>query len=232
MIGIGSTLPACNCMNRLYDRGIYRRINTELPSSVNDVPIYEVNLGCTSPFEVLQHGCLRVAVAIQDFNEPKIIRFSRNTSSVPSRWYWIDKHLLRPDSACQCYRESFVVRSTEQLASFRSIDVRTHCQAGDRPNRGNRAVEQELGPDSSLKIWSYFYIYCTTKPLTHPFASIAFAPTKLSYQKVAGIGLLIYPAPQHCGGVGFECAAQSSGSQLTWEYLWESPPLDMERSVP
>src|SRR3979490_1097313 len=45
MIGIRSTLSACNCMNRLYDRGIYRRINTELPSSVNDVPIDEVNLG-------------------------------------------------------------------------------------------------------------------------------------------------------------------------------------------
>src|ERR1700731_1282637 len=200
MIGIRSTLPACNCINRLYDRGIYRRINTELPSSVNDVPIDEVNLGFTSPFEVLQHRCLRVAVAIQDFNEPKIIRFSRNTSSVPSRWNWIDKHLLWSDSACQCYRESFVVRSTEQLASFRSIDVRTHRQARDRPNRGNRAVEQELGPDSSLKIWSHFYIYCTTKPVAHPFASIAFASTKLSYQKVAGIGLLIHPGPQHCAG--------------------------------
>src|SRR6266436_1954809 len=175
MIGIRSTLPACNCMNHLHDRGIYRRMNTELPSGVNDV-------------------------AIQDFNEPKIIRFSRNTSSVPSRWYWIDKHLLGSDSACQCYRESFVVRSTEQLASFRSIDVRTHCHARDRPNRGNRAVEQELGPDSPLKIWSYFYIYCTTKPLTHPFASIAFASTKLSYQKITGIGLLIHPGPQHCGG--------------------------------
>src|ERR1700682_2094983 len=150
MIEIRSTLPACNCMNRLNDRGIYRGINTELPSSVNDVPIDEVNLGCTSPFEVLQHGSLRVAEAIQDFNEPKIIRFTRNTSSVPSRWYWIDKHLLWSDSACQCYRESFVVRSTEQLASFRSIDVRTHCQARDRPNRGNRAV-QEFGPDT-LKI--------------------------------------------------------------------------------
>src|SRR5882724_4351871 len=180
MIGIRSTLPACNCMNHLHDRGIYRRMNTELPSGVNDVPIDEVNLGCASPFEVLQHRCLRVAVAIQDFNEPKIIRFSRNTSSVPSRWYWIDKHLLGSDSACQCYRESFVVRSTEQLASFRSIDVCTHRQARDRPNRGNRAVEQELGPDSPLKSWSYSYIYCATKPLTHLFASIAFAPTKLS----------------------------------------------------
>src|SRR6266849_5785894 len=100
MIGIRSTLSACNCMNRLYDRGIYRRINTELPSSVNDVPIDEVNLGCTSAFEVLQHRCLRVAVAIQDFNEPIKIRFSRNTSSVQSRWNWIDKHLLWSDSAC------------------------------------------------------------------------------------------------------------------------------------
>src|SRR5580698_5414554 len=118
MIGIRSTLPACNCMNYLYDRGICRRFNTKLPSSVNDVPIDEVNLGCASPFEVLQHGCLRVAVAIQDFSEPKIIRFSRNTLSVPSGWDWIDKHLLRPDSACQGYRESFVVRSTEQFASF------------------------------------------------------------------------------------------------------------------
>ena len=68
MIGITSTLPACNCMNRFYERGIYRRVNTELPSSVNDVPIDEVDLGCTSPFEVLQHGCLRVAVPIQDFS--------------------------------------------------------------------------------------------------------------------------------------------------------------------
>src|SRR5712691_11761318 len=232
MIGIRSTLPACNCMKRLYDRGIYRRINAELPSSVNDVPIDEVNLGCASPFEVLQHGCLRVAVAIQDFNEPKIIRFSRNTSSVPSRWYWIDKHLLWSDSACQCYRESFVVRSTEQLASFRSIDVRTHCQARDRPDRGNRAVEQELGPDSSLKIWSYFCIYCTTKPLTHPFASIAFATTKLSYQKVAGIGLLIYPGPQHCGGEVRESAEHASLPELTGKHLWYSPVLDWKQSAP
>src|ERR1700681_1833921 len=200
MIGIRSTLPACNRSNRLNDRGIYRGINTELPSGVNDVPIDEVNLGCTSPFEVLQHGCLRIAVAVQDVNEPLTIRLSRNTSPVPSWWYWIDKHLLWSHSACQCYRESFVVRSGEQLVSFRSIDVSTHCKARDRPDRGNRAVKQKLGPDSPLKIWSYFYIYCTTKPLTHPFASIAFAPTKLSYQKVAGIGLLIYPGPQHCGG--------------------------------
>jgi len=100
MIGIRSTLPACNCMNRLYDRGIYRRINTELPSSVNDVPIDEVNLGCTSPFEVLQHGWLQIAVSIQDFNEPQIMRFSRNTSSVPSRRDWIDQHLLWSDCVC------------------------------------------------------------------------------------------------------------------------------------
>src|SRR3984885_12937719 len=190
MIGIGSNLPVRNCVHRLYDCDIYRRINTELPSSVYDVPIDEVNLGCTSPFEVLQHGRLCVAVAIQNFNEPEIIRFSRNTSSVPSGWDWIDKHLLRADSACQCYRESFVVRSSEQLAPFRSIDVRTHCQTRNRSNRRDRAVEQELGPDSSLKIGSYFYIYCTAKPLTHPFASIAFAPTELSYQNAACIGLL------------------------------------------
>src|SRR6202790_1600034 len=132
MIGIRSTLPACNCMNRLHDRGIYRRINTELPSSVNDVPIDEVNLGCASPFEVLQHGCLGVAAAVQDFNGPLTIRFSPNTSPVPSRWYWIDKHLLWSHSACECYRESFVVRSGEQLVSFRSLDVCTHCKARDR----------------------------------------------------------------------------------------------------
>jgi hypothetical protein len=85
MIGIRSTLPACNCIYRLYDCGIYRRINTELPSNVYDVPIDEVNLGCTSPLEVLQHGWLQIAVSVQDFNEPQIMRFSRNTSSVPSR---------------------------------------------------------------------------------------------------------------------------------------------------
>ena len=67
MIGIRSTLPACNRIYRLYDCGIYRRINTELPSSVYDVPIDEVNLGCTSPFEVLQHGCLQIAVS--EFDE-------------------------------------------------------------------------------------------------------------------------------------------------------------------
>jgi hypothetical protein len=50
------------------------------------------------------------------------------------------EHLLWPNSACQGYRESFVLRSGEQLASLRSIDVRTHCQARDRPNRRNRAV--------------------------------------------------------------------------------------------
>src|ERR1700720_4314106 len=200
MIEIRSTLPACNCIHRLYDCGIYGRIKTELPSSVYDVPIDEVNLSYTCPFKVLQHGCLRVAVNIQDFNQPQIVLFYRSTSSVPSWRDWIDEHSLRSDSGCDCYRESFVVCSIKQLASFRSIDVRTHCQARDRPNRSNRAVEQELGPDSPLKIWSYFYIYCTTKPLTHPFASIAFASTKLSYQKVAGIGLLIYPGPQHCAG--------------------------------
>src|SRR6266852_7575251 len=105
MIGIRSTLPACNRIYRLYDCGIYRRIKTELPSSVYDVPIDEVNFGCPSPFEVLQHGCLRVSVTIQDFNEPQINRFSRNSSSVLSRRDWIDKHLLRSDSACECYRE-------------------------------------------------------------------------------------------------------------------------------
>ena len=31
------------------------------------------------------------------------------------------------------------------------------------------------------------------------FATLAFAPAKLSYQKVAGIALLIYPRSQHCG---------------------------------
>src|SRR5216684_2597729 len=123
MIGIRSTLSACNCMNRLYDRGIYRRINTELPSSVYDVPIDEVDLGCTSPFEVLQHGCLRVAVTIQDFNEPRIMRFSGDTSSVPSRGDWTDKHLLWSYSACKRCRESLFVRSKEQLASFGSIDI-------------------------------------------------------------------------------------------------------------
>src|ERR1700736_3890071 len=131
MIGIRSTLPACNCMNRLYDRGIYRRIKTELPSSVNDVPIDEVNLGCTSPFEVLQHRCLRVAVAIQDFNEPNIIRFSRNTSSVPSRWNWIDKHLLWSDSALLVLprelRRTFY-RTTRVLQADRC----THASSGPR----------------------------------------------------------------------------------------------------
>src|SRR5229473_881741 len=126
-------------------RGVERRNDTELPGSVYDVPIDEVDLGCTSPFEVLQHGRLRVAVTIQDFNEPQIMRFSRNTSSVPSRRDWIDKHLLWSDSACECYRESFFVRSIEQLAPFRSSDVGTHWQARDCPNRGNRAIEQELG---------------------------------------------------------------------------------------
>src|SRR5712675_756430 len=136
MTGIRGSLPARNCIYRLYDCGIYRRTNTEMPSSVYDVPIDEVNLGSTSPFEVLQHGCLQIAVTIQDFNEPQIMRFSRNTSSVPSRRDWIDKHLLWSDSACECYRESFFVRSIEQLAPFRSSDVGTHCQARDRPNRG------------------------------------------------------------------------------------------------
>jgi hypothetical protein len=141
MIGIRSTLPACDCVHRLYDCDIYRRINTEPPSSVYNVPIDEVNLGCTSPFEVLLHGRLRVAVAIQDFTEPEIIRFSRNTSSVPSGWDWIDKHLLWSDSACEGYRKSFVVCSTKQLASFRSIDVRPHCHARNRSCCCDRAVE-------------------------------------------------------------------------------------------
>src|SRR5260370_27363126 len=100
MIGIRSTLPACNCIYRLYDCGIYRRIDTELPSSVYDVPIDEVNLGCTSPFEVLQHGCLRVAVTIHDFNEPHIVRFSQNTSPGPSARDCIANHLLWSASAC------------------------------------------------------------------------------------------------------------------------------------
>src|ERR1700721_1760664 len=199
MIGVRSTLPACNCIYRLYDCGIYRGINTELPSSVDDVAIDEVNLGCTSPFEVLQHGCLQIAVSIQDFNEPQIMRFSRNTSSAPSRRNWIDQHLLWSDSACKCYRESFVVRSIEQFASFGSIDVLTHCPARNRPKRGNRAVEQELGPDGSLKIRGYSYIYCRTEPLAHPFASLALASATFSYQKIARIALLIYPRPQHCG---------------------------------
>jgi len=69
MTGIRGSLPARNCIYRLYDCGIYRRINTELPSSFYDVPIDEVNLVCTSPFEVLQHGCLQIAVSIQDFND-------------------------------------------------------------------------------------------------------------------------------------------------------------------
>src|ERR1700723_3591605 len=106
MIGIRSTQTACNCMYRLYDCGIHRRMNAETPSSVYDVPINEVDLGCTSPFEVLQHGCLQIAVSIQNFNEPQIMRFSRNASSVPSRRDWIDQHLLWSNSACKCYRES------------------------------------------------------------------------------------------------------------------------------
>src|ERR1700677_1592373 len=44
MIGVRSTLPAGNCIYRLYDCGIYWRMDTELPSSVYDVPIDEVNL--------------------------------------------------------------------------------------------------------------------------------------------------------------------------------------------
>src|ERR1700682_4161815 len=133
MIGVRSTLPACNCIYRLYDCGIYGRIKTELPSSVYDVPIDEVNLSCTCPFKVLQHGCLRVAVNIQDFHEAQIALFYRSTSSVPSLRDWIDKHLLRSDSGCDCYRESFVVCSIKQLASSRPIAVRTRCQASARP---------------------------------------------------------------------------------------------------
>src|SRR5271170_8232004 len=111
MVGIRSTLPTCNRIYRLHDRSIYRCIDTELPSSVYDVTIDEVDLGCTSPFEVLQHGCFHVAVTIQDFNEPRIMRFSGNSSSVPSRGDWTDKHLLWSYSACKCCRESFFVRS-------------------------------------------------------------------------------------------------------------------------
>jgi hypothetical protein len=44
MIGSRSTLPACNCIYRLYDCGIYRRINAELPSRVYDVPIDDAQL--------------------------------------------------------------------------------------------------------------------------------------------------------------------------------------------
>jgi hypothetical protein len=90
MIGIRSTLPACNCIYSLYDCGIHRRINTEMPSSGYDVATDEVNLGCTSPFEVLQHGCLQIAVSIQDLTEQQIMRFARNASSVASRRDWID----------------------------------------------------------------------------------------------------------------------------------------------
>jgi hypothetical protein len=61
MIGIRSTLPVRNRIYRLYDCGIYWCISTELPSGVYDAPIDEVNLGCTSPFKILQHGfCLNV----------------------------------------------------------------------------------------------------------------------------------------------------------------------------
>jgi len=116
MIGIRSTLPACDCVHRLYECDIYGRINTELPSSVYDVPIDKVNLGCAFPFEVLQHGRLRVAVAIQDFSEPEIIRFSRNTSSIPSGWDWIDKHLLWSDFACQ-WLPSYVLTNNSRPSS-------------------------------------------------------------------------------------------------------------------
>src|SRR5260370_41770166 len=116
MIGIRSTLPARNRIYRLHDCGIYRRMNTELPSSVYDVPIDEVNLGRTSPFEVLQHGWLQIAVSIQDFNEPQIMRFSRNASSVPSRRDWIEQPLLRSDSTCECYPASFVVPFIQHTA--------------------------------------------------------------------------------------------------------------------
>jgi len=133
MIGIRSTLTACNCTYRLYDCGIHRRINAETTSSVYDVPIDEVNLGCTFPFEVLQHGRLQFAISIPDFNEPQLMRFLRNTSFIPSRRDRINQHFLWPDSAYECYRESFVVRPIEQLAPFRSIDVLTHCPARNRP---------------------------------------------------------------------------------------------------
>jgi hypothetical protein len=146
VIGIRSTLPACNCIYRLYDCGIYGRFKTELPSSVYNVPIDEVNLSRTCPFKVLQHGCLRIAVNIQDSNKPQIVLFYRSTSSVPSRRDWIDRHLLRADSGCDCYRESFVVCSIKQLASLTSQPVdlvisRSLTNHNDSSFRRNRRTQ-------------------------------------------------------------------------------------------
>ena len=140
MTGIRNPQPSCDCIHRLYDCSIYGRIDAGLPSSVHDVPI-EINLGSPSTFEILQHGCIRLAVAVEDFKDPQIMRFSRNTSFIPTRRDWIDKHLLWSDSDRECRGESFAVRSVEQLATLRLIDIRTHCEARDSPNRGNRAVE-------------------------------------------------------------------------------------------
>jgi hypothetical protein len=91
--------------------------------------------------------------------------------------------MMDANNELSAYRESCVVRSIEQLASFRSIDVLTHCTARDRPKRGNQAVEQELEPDSSSKIWSYFYIYCTAEPLAPVRFARFYPPAKLSIRR-------------------------------------------------
>src|SRR5579863_6150234 len=96
-----------------------------MPTSVYDVPIDEGDLGRTSPFEVLQHGRLRIAVASQDFTEPPTIRFSRTVSSVPSRWDWIDKHLLwRTPLARATERASSYVLWNNSRPSGRSMYAR------------------------------------------------------------------------------------------------------------
>jgi hypothetical protein len=103
MSGIRNTLLACDCIYCLYDCSIYRRSDTGPPGSVHDVPIDEVNLGCPSTFEILQHGCLRVVVGVEDFKELQIVRFSGTPSFTPTRRDWINKHLLWPDSDCECH---------------------------------------------------------------------------------------------------------------------------------
>src|ERR1700730_7244876 len=142
MIGIRSTLPACNCIYRFYDCCIYRRINAELPSSVYDVPIDEVNPGSTSPFEVLQHGCPRVTVNIQDFIEPQIMRFSRNP---------IDRSppmpvTLRPDAVISSADVAFrVARETEAPTARRRAPMIP-------PNAAAPTISVFMNPPHDLSI--------------------------------------------------------------------------------
>jgi len=74
-------------------------------------------------------------------------------------------------------------------------------------------------------------MYWAIKPLRHPFASITFTPSKLSYQKVAGIGLLILPGPQHCGGEVGNTAQHASIPELTDEHLRYSAVLDRKQGA-